>query len=235
MSDQLIEQGKKAAAIQAVEDHVDPGMVVGIGSGSTVIHVVKHLAALNQTKDLALKCIPTSYQAGELIVEHGLQLATLDEFPTIDLDIDGADEIDKNLNAIKGGGGCLVQEKIVAASARKFVLVADFRKHSRTLGEKWKKGVPVEIIPFARAPLLKKLRGLGGTPILREAHAKVGPLVTDNGNFIIDVDFGLVENPTELHQSMLALPGVVDTGLFVEMASTAYIGQEDGTVLVLHK
>lgn len=235
MSNELIEQGKKAAAVQAVEDNVKTGMVIGIGSGSTVVHVVKHLAALNQTKDLALKCVPTSYQSRELLIEHGLRLVSLDEFPTIDLDFDGADEIDQHLNAIKGGGGCLVREKIVAASAKKLVLVADFRKHSRILGEKWKKGVPVEIIPYARTPLLEKLRGLGGTPTLRQARAKMGPLVTDNGNFIIDVDFGLIKNPIRLHETLLALPGVVDTGLFIGMALRAYIGQKDGTVLVLSK
>ncbi|MFW9853948.1 MAG: ribose 5-phosphate isomerase A [Candidatus Thorarchaeota archaeon] len=235
MSNELIEQGKRAAAIQAVENHIEPGMVIGIGSGSTVVHVVKQLAALNQTKDLALKCVPTSYQTEDLIIEHGLRLASLDEFPTIDIAIDGADEIDQHLNAIKGGGGCLVREKIVAASANKFILVVDYRKHSQALGEKWKKGVPIEIIPFARSPLIERLRGLGGKPTLRQAQVKMGPLVTDNGNFIIDVDFGIINNPSELHQSLLALPGVVDVGLFIGMASAAYIGQQDGTILVLCK
>ncbi|MFW9779584.1 MAG: ribose 5-phosphate isomerase A [Candidatus Heimdallarchaeota archaeon] len=235
MSNVLIEQGKKAAAFQAVEDHVRPGMVIGIGSGSTIVHVVEHLVTLNQNKDLALKCVPTSYQSEDLIIENGFQLVSLDEFPTIDLAIDGADEIDHHLNAIKGGGGCLVREKIVAANAKNLVLVADYRKHSQALGEKWKKGVPIEIIPFARSPLIERLRGLGGKPALRQAQAKMGPLVTDNGNFIIDVDFGIINNPTELQQSLLALPGVVDTGLFIGMASVAYIGQQDGMVLVLSK
>ena len=235
MSENLIEEGKKNAAIKAVEENIKTGMVLGIGSGSTVVYAVEKIAELNKQKNLKLKCIPTSFQSYQLIVENGLALASLDQYPELDLDIDGADEIDKNLNLIKGGGGCLVQEKIIASNSKKLVIVADFRKNSENLGKKWKKGIPIEVIPISYVPIMNKLRKLGGSPILRMAQAKAGPLVSDNGNFIIDVDFGEIIDPGELNLSLLTIPGVVDTGLFIGMASKAYIGLEDGKVTTMTK
>ncbi len=231
----LIEKGKKNAAIKAVEENVKKNMVLGIGSGSTVVYAVERIAEMNSKEKLNLKCIPTSFQSHQLIVEHDLTLVSLDQFPEIDLDIDGADEIDKDLNLIKGGGGCLVQEKIIASNSKKLVIVADFRKNSKKLGENWKKGVPVEIIPISYVPLMRKLEKLGGSPTLRMAQAKAGPVVSDNGNFILDVDFGVINNPKELNMKILTIPGVVDTGLFIDLASIAYIGKEDGNVLTLVK
>jgi ribose 5-phosphate isomerase A len=226
----LIELGKKNAAFRAVEENVKKNMILGIGSGSTVVYAVKAIAEINQNNNLNLKCIPTSFQSHQLIVENGLTLVTLDQYPEIDLDIDGADEIDNSLNLIKGGGGCLVQEKIIASASKKLVIIADFTKKSEFLGEHWKKGVPIEIIPLAHVPIMKRLEKLGGTPVLRMAQAKAGPVVTDNGNFIIDADFGIIKNPLDLNLKLLQIPGVVDSGLFLGMAQTAYIGQKDGTV-----
>lgn len=235
MSSELIEKGKKEAAIKAVDENLKENMVVGIGSGSTVVYAVERIAELNKEKDLNLKCIPTSFQAYQLIIENGLKLVSLDQYPEIDLDIDGADDIDKDLNLIKGGGGCLVQEKIVASNSKKFVVIADFRKNSQKLGEGYKKGVPIEVISQAYVPIMKKLEKLGGEPVLRMAVSKAGPLVSDNGNFIIDADFGIIDNPSELHNKIIVIPGVVDTGLFINMAERAYIGLEDGTVLTREK
>merc|ERR1712083_522007 len=132
--------------------------------------------------------------------------------------IDGADEVDINLNCIKGGGGCQTQEKIIASCSKQFVVVADYRKDATTLCEKWKKGVPVEVIPLAYVPVMKKIETMGGKPKLRMAKSKAGPLVTDNGSFILDVDFGLVKEVEKLNQSLMMIPGVVETGLFVNMA-----------------
>ena len=162
----------------------------------TMLKIANKIAELNREKNLNLKCIPTSFQSYQLIIENGLNLVSLDQYPEIDLDIDGADEIDKDLNLIKGGGGCLVQEKIIASNSKNLVIIADFRKISENLGENWKKGVPVEVIPIAYKPIMKKLEKLGGKPELRMAQAKAGPLVSDNGNFIIDVDFRIIKNPT---------------------------------------
>ena len=230
MSKELIELGKKNAANKAVEENIKEGMVLGIGSGSTVVYAVKKIAEINKTKNLDLKCIPTSFQSHQLIIENDLTLVSLDQYPVIDLDIDGADEIDDSLNLIKGGGGCLVQEKIIASASKKLVIIADYSKKSEILGENWHNGVPIEIIPRALAPTMTKLEKLKGKPVLRMAKAKAGPVVSDNGNFIIDVDFGRIENPLDLNLKILQIPGVVDSGLFLGMAQTAYIGQKDGTV-----
>lgn len=233
MNNDLIEEGKKNAAFRAVEENVVNGMILGIGSGSTVVYAVEKLKSLVYEENLSVKCIPTSFQSYQLIVENGLNLTSLDQNPNIDLDIDGADEIDENLNLIKGGGGCLVQEKIVASNSRTMIIIADFRKKSKKLGEGWKKGVPIEVIPLAYVPIIEKLKKMGASPKLRMAQAKAGPLITDNGNFIIDADFGIIDNPSKINTEILNIPGVVDTGLFVGMANKAYIGQKDGTVLIL--
>jgi ribose 5-phosphate isomerase A len=233
LTENLIELGKKKAAIKAVEENVKKNMIVGIGSGSTVVYAVQKLGELNKEKSLNLKCIPSSFQSYQLIIENELDLVSLDQFPEIDLDIDGADEVDKDLNLIKGGGGCLVQEKIIASNSKKLIIIVDFRKNSGCLGKNWKKGVPIEVIPMAYFPIMKKLRNLGGNPVLRMAKSKSGPLVTDNGNFIIDVDFGQINNPNELDRKIKIIPGVVDTGFFLGMASKVYIGTKDGDVLIL--
>ena len=233
MSDTSVELGKKNAAYRAVEENIKNGMILGIGSGSTVVYAVEKLKMLISEKKLSVKCIPTSFQSYQLIVEKGLNLGSLDQYPNIDLDLDGADEIDEELNLIKGGGGCLVQEKIVASNSKRLIIIADFRKKSKKLGENWKKGVPIEVIPLAYVPIIEKLKELGANPKLRMAQAKAGPLITDNGNFIIDADFGVIKSPKEINDAILKIPGVVDTGLFVGMTEKAYIGQEDGTVLVL--
>ena len=235
MSKELIEIGKKKAAIKAVEENVKKNMIIGIGSGSTIVYAVEIIAEMNRKEDLNVKCIPSSYQSYQLILNNGLELASMDQYPEIDLVIDGADEIDKNLNLIKGGGGCLVQEKILASNSKNLVIIADFRKNSEKLGMNWKKGVPIEVIPMAYVPLMKKLEKMGGKPILRMAQSKSGPLITDNSNFIIDVDFGIIDNPVVLNNKILPIPGVVDTGFFINMASKAYIEKKDGKVLVLQK
>jgi len=231
----LIEQGKRNAAEKAVEENVKEGMILGIGSGSTVVYAVQKISKLNKENNLNLKCIPSSFQSYQLIVENGLELVSLDLYSEIDLDIDGADEIDKDLNLIKGGGGCHVQEKILASNSKKLIIIADFRKDSNFLGEKWKKGIPIEVIPMAYVPIMNKINKMGGDPKLRMAQSKAGPLVSDNGNFIIDADFGVVKNPSELNQKLKSISGVVETGLFINMASKAYIGQQDGKVSIKNK
>jgi ribose 5-phosphate isomerase A len=235
MSLDLIEKGKKNAAFKAVDDDVKNNMILGIGSGSTIVYAVERIAELTKKKGFNLICIPSSYQSHQLILDNDLILGSLDKYPEIDLDIDGADEIDKNLDLIKGGGGCLVQEKILASNSKKLIIIADFRKKSDFLGTIWKKGVPVEVIPMAYFPIMKKLEKLGGNPKLRMAQSKSGPLITDNGNFILDVDFGLIKKPTDLNEKILRIPGVVDTGFFIDMASKIYIGQKNGEVLILKK
>merc|ERR1712179_268747 len=208
-----VESAKRLAAYQAVDNHVKDNFRVGIGSGSTVVYAVQRLAERVQKEGLKVTCVPTSFQARELIVKNKLVLSDLEITPELDVAIDGADEADALLTLIKGGGGCLLQEKIVAAAAKEFVVIADYRKDSNSLGEQWSKGVPIEVIPMAYRPIQLKIESeLGGQAILRQAKAKAGPLVTDNGNFILDWVF---KSPTKdwnnINQQIVMIPGVVET------------------------
>ncbi|KAJ3213835.1 Splicing factor 3B subunit 1 [Dinochytrium kinnereticum] len=235
MSEQLVEEAKKKASYAAIDAHVTAETkIIGIGSGSTVVYCVERLAQIVEEGKVAVKaCVPTSFQAKQLIMEAGLPLADLNSYPEIDVAFDGADEADSQLNCIKGGGGCQLQEKLVAAAAKKFVIVADYRKDSAVLGTQWTKGVPVEVIPMAYVSIEKKIASLGGTSTLRMATRKAGPVVTDNGNLILDVDFGRITEPQRIHLLLIQIPGVVETGLFCSMATWAYFGCADGSVKVV--
>ncbi|XP_050395388.1 ribose-5-phosphate isomerase isoform X2 [Patella vulgata] len=182
-----IKAGKKAAAVRAVDDHVKDNQVIGIGSGSTIIYAIDRIVERVKKENLKLICVPTSFQAEQAILENGLSLGQLTMYPKLDVAIDGADEVDASLNCIKGGGGCLTQEKIVDYCARDFIVVADERKDSEFLGENWKRGIPLEVIPMSYKPVQLKIQNmLGGTVNLRMAAKKAGPVVTDNGNFLLD-------------------------------------------------
>ncbi|XP_005517987.1 PREDICTED: ribose-5-phosphate isomerase isoform X1 [Pseudopodoces humilis] len=210
--------------------------VLGIGSGSTIVHAVQRLAERVKEENLTIVCIPTSFQARQLILQNGLTLSDLDRNPELDVAIDGADEVDSDLNLIKGGGGCLTQEKIVAGFAKCFIVIADYRKKSDSLGEQWKKGVPIEVIPMAYVPVTRALtKKFGGVVELRMAVNKAGPVVTDNGNFILDWKFDKVHEWREVNSAIKMIPGVVETGLFIDMAEVVYFGMEDGSVSVREK
>eukprot|EP00062_Callorhinchus_milii_P012938 gi/632960495/ref/XP_007896227.1/ PREDICTED: ribose-5-phosphate isomerase [Callorhinchus milii] len=226
-------EAKKRAAYMAVDKYVQNNQVLGIGSGSTIVHAVKRIAERVQKDGLKVVCVPSSFQARQLILQNKLPLSDLDQYPELDLAIDGADEVDNDLNLIKGGGGCLTQEKIVASCAKKFIVIADYRKISKCLGEKWKRGIPIEVIPKAYLPLTRTIAArFGGVAELRMAVSKAGPLVTDNGNFILDWKFEKVSDWKTVHCSIKMLPGVVETGLFIDLAEKVFFGMEDGTVEV---
>ncbi len=222
-----VEEAKKNAAYQAVDEKLKNHKIIGIGSGSTVVYAVRRIADWDREN---LICIPSSFQATQLIVSNGLTLGSLNQYPEVEITFDGADEIDDNLNLIKGGGGCHVQEKILAYNSKKVIIVADFNKDSKILGEKWKNGVPIEVIPGAYIPVMKKIEEMKGKPKLRMGVNKAGPIVTDNGNFLIDADFGLIKNPINLELDLIRIPGIVETGLFIDIADACYIGLEDGSV-----
>jgi ribose 5-phosphate isomerase A len=221
-----IEKAKKNAALEAVK-HVKDGFIVGLGSGSTAAYAIEEIG--NRIKHEALRVfgVPTSYQALLLAVKHRIQITTLEEHPTLDLTIDGADQIDEELNLIKGMGGALAREKIVAFASKELVIVADESKKVKVLGES-NHPVPVEVLPFAASIVMRKMREIGGKPVLREGTGKVGPVITDNGNVIIDVEFGLIRDPMKLERRLKEFPGVVETGLFVKMAKLAYLGKRSG-------
>ncbi|KAF4531849.1 hypothetical protein B566_EDAN000875, partial [Ephemera danica] len=236
MSD--LDTAKTLAAQQAINDFVKDNIRLGVGSGSTVALAVKVLAEKIHKEKLQVVCVPTSFQARQLILQYKLILGDLDSYPELDVAIDGADECDSSLTLIKGGGGCLAQEKIVASCSQKFVVIADHTKLSTNLGDKWTKGVPIEVLPCAYVPVSQQIeKRFGGSAELRMARMKAGPVVTDNGNFLLDWKF-LLENHHDWNKVNTALnliPGVVETGLFVDMACRAYFGMSDGTVKTLNK
>ncbi|XP_037947092.1 ribose-5-phosphate isomerase-like [Teleopsis dalmanni] len=228
-----LNEAKRIAANQAVDEWVKPDTAIGIGSGSTVVFAVERLAQRVREEKLNITCVPTSFQARQLIVEHNLKLGDLDRNPKLDVAIDGADEVDKDMVLIKGGGGCLLQEKIVASCAKNLIVIADYTKNSQRLGEQYKKGIPIEVVPMAYVPIQEHILDVfGGKLQLRMAVSKAGPCVTDNGNFILDWQFDsdCAFNWCDVNTKLLLIPGVVETGLFVDMATKAYFGMADGSV-----
>jgi len=215
------EEAKRKAALEAVK-HIKQGFTVGLGSGSTVAYAFQEIGRRIKNEGLQIRGVPTSYQALILAAKHGIPTTTLDEHSKLDLAIDGTDQIDKKLNLIKGMGGALLREKIVASAAKQFIIVADKSKTTDILGKN--RPVPIEVLPFAFATVMSKIQEVKGKPALREGKDKVGPVITDNGNFIIDVDFGAIENPKELEYKLKFIPGIIETGLFIGMADIAYIG-----------
>lgn len=227
------DHAKRRAALEAVRN-VKDGYVVGLGSGTTAAFAIEEIGRRIRDEKLRVLGVPTSYQAFMLAVRCRIPITTLVEHPQLDLDIDGADQIDPDLNLIKGrGGGAITKEKVVASAARKLIIVADKTKLTSKLGEN--QSVSVEVFPFAEPFVSLKIREMGGESILRKRKDNSGPFVTDNGNFILDVDFGVIKNPRELDLKLKMIPGVVETGLFVEMADIAYIGSETSVDMVERK
>ncbi|KAI7869409.1 ribose 5-phosphate isomerase A-domain-containing protein [Spinellus fusiger] len=232
-----VEAGKKLAAYQAVDDYITPQhKVVGIGSGSTVVYAVERILQKPELRSIVY--VPTSFQSKLLIIEGGLTMGSIEQYSSIDVTIDGADEVDEQLNAIKGGGACQFQEKIVAEAAKRFVIIADYRKKSSQLGTQWDKGVPIEVVPMAYKCVMNALETkLSQKPLsctLRMAVKKAGPVVTDNGNFVIDAHFGGIQDPVQLLKEIKLLTGVYEVGLFCKMAEAAYFGEADGSVCIKH-
>ena len=219
------EEAKKRVAFEAV-NHVKDGFVVGLGSGSTAAYVIQEIGKLKQQNNIQIFGVPSSSQAMMVAIRSGVPLTTLDEHPTLDLAIDGADEVDNKLDMIKGGGGALTREKIVASAAKQVVIVADETKLVNKLGIICR--IPVEVLPFALTLVMAKIKELGGESTLREGKGKVGAVVTDNGNYIIDIDFGAIDDVKELDRKLRVIPGVIETGLFIGMADIVYLGKPDG-------
>lgn len=218
-----IEHAKRRAAIEAVKNIKD-GFIVGLGSGSTAAYAIEEIGRRVREEGLKVLGIPTSHQALILAIKNSIPITTLHEHPVIDLTIDGADQIDPNLNLIKGMGGALTREKIIASASKNFIIVADERKLVNKLGGA--QSLPIEILPFAQPLVTSKIMELGGKPRLRRVENM--PYVTDNGNFILDVNFGVIENPMELNYKLKVIPGVIETGLFVDMAHIAHVGTRTG-------
>jgi ribose 5-phosphate isomerase A len=219
------EEAKKRVALEAVK-HLQEDFIVGLGSGSTAAYVIREIGRRILQDGLRVLGVPTSSQAMMLAVRSGIPLTTLDECPSLDLAIDGADQIDQEFNLIKGGGGALTREKIVGSAAKEYIVVADETKLVEKLGTNCQ--VPVEVLPFALATVTHRIKELGGKPLLRESKGKVGAVVTDNGNYLIDIDFEPINDAEKLDQRLKLIPGVIETGLFIGMTDIVYLGKPDG-------
>ena len=223
-----VDQEKQLAAAAAVQ-LVEENSIVGLGSGSTATYALDYLA--ERVRDgLKIQGIPTSQKIKQLAEQMQIPLTTLEEHPQVDIDIDGADEIDPQLNLIKGGGGALLREKIIASASRRFVVAAQSTKQVAQLG---KFPLPVEVIPFAQTLIKARIEALGAKVTLRQ-YAYGSPFITDEGHHILDCTFGAIRDPVGLAQTLCAMPGVVEHGLFIGMAEVALIGKA-GQVLEIKR
>jgi ribose 5-phosphate isomerase A len=215
---------KRLAGEQAAT-YVEDGMLIGIGTGSTVYWTIIKLAELVQ-KGLRIRGVPTSKQTEILALKQGIPLISIAEADDLDLTIDGADEVNPQLDLIKGGGGALLREKMVASISRRLIIVVDESKYVPELG---RFPLPVEVVPYGWEVSSRQIRKLGGIPNLR-IREDSNPFVTDNGNFIMDCDFTAIETPIDLSIELNKIPGVVENGLFSNMADTVIIGCNNGLV-----
>ncbi|OVE83491.1 ribose-5-phosphate isomerase RpiA [Natronolimnobius baerhuensis] len=219
---------KRRAGERAAEE-VDNGDVVGLGTGSTTAYAIDAIGEA-VSDGLEVQGIPTSFQSRQRALEASIPLTDLDAVETVDLAIDGADQVVDDPDAsgygalIKGGGAAHTREKLVDAAAERFVVVADPSK----LADRLERSVPVEVIPDAHTVVADRVQDLGGEPTLRDAEHKDGPIVTDNGNLVLDCAFGPISDPNELATQLSRIPGVLEHGLFVDCADVTYVGLEEG-------
>ncbi len=227
------EKAKYAAALKAM-DYVEPGMKIGLGTGSTAFHFVNLMGERVAAGD-NFKCVPTSSRTAEQAKSLNIPLITLDKAKRLDLVVDGADEFDPDMNLIKGAGGALLQEKLVAMAAKKMIVISDESKEVQQLG---KFTLPVEVVQFGWEGTLKRVErqlkrvGLEGKTITRRLDGKK-PYVTDEGHYLLDLQLDVIEDPAKLARQLKQIVGVVETGLFIKIADTVIVGYENGTTKVI--
>jgi len=231
MSD--LQKAAKRAVGEQVASMISSGMIVGLGTGSTAALAIEALGHRVRNEGLDIQGVPTSFASERLAREYGIKLSTLDQTPVLDLAFDGADEVDPTLIVIKGRGAAHTREKIVAAQARRFVILVDESKMVDMLGTKMP--LPVEIVPMAAAPVMRILKNLGGVPEIRMGLRKDGPVVTDQGLWVVDAMFEAITDPEHVNRVLLSTPGVVDHGLFIGMVTDVLIGKSDGTVQTISR
>lgn len=225
MTQTLAPRDLKRDAAHYAAGLIEPGMVVGLGVGSTAIHAVRRVAELIAQGALpGIICVPCSKSTHAEAERLGLPLTTLESHPRIDLTIDGADEVDARMNLIKGGGGALLREKIVAQASKREVIVVDSSKLSTYLGETW--ALPVEVTTFGHGSTRLFLQELGCEPVLRLA-AGGAPFTTDQGNYIYDCNFGVMEHPEDIAALLDPRAGIVEHGLFIGLATDIVVASED--------
>lgn len=222
------DRAKKAAG-EKVAAMVESGMRLGLGTGSTAAWAIRALGRRVREEGLRVVGVPTSYAAEQLARAEGIPLVTLADVEELDLAFDGADEVSPELNLIKGRGAAHTREKVVASLARRFVVLVDESKLVDRLGTRWP--VPIEVLPMAAEPVLRQLRRIGAEPVLRMGKCKDGPVVTDQGFWVIDARFpGGIDDPHALAVTLSTMPGVLDHGLFLGLATDVLVGQADGQV-----
>ena len=214
---------KKDAGFKAAEE-VKDGQILGLGTGSTTHYFIEKVGMRIKEEEIEVMGIPTSYQSFLLAKQWNIPVTSLEEHE-IDLAVDGADEIDPDLNLIKGGGAAHTLEKIVDYSAKELIIIADESKVVKQLG---KFPLPLEIISQSTRTVFDALKDMGAVPEIRMGQLKDGPVITDHGNFIIDASFGEIHNPIHLEKDLNSIPGVVENGLFTEMVDRVILGTKDG-------
>lgn len=217
---------------RAAASRVKSGSIVGLGTGSTTAFAIQFLGDRLKSGELTdIKGIPTSFQASMLAKQYGIPLTTLDDVDHIDVAIDGADEVDPQKNLIKGGGAAHTREKVIDALADLFIVVVDSSKLVTQLGTTF--ALPIEVLPMAVAPVTRAIAKLGGKSELRMGIKKDGPVITDQGNMVLDVDFGAIDHPAELEKTLNNIPGVLENGLFVGVTDVVLVGEvKDGQATV---
>lgn len=223
------ESFKKQAAEYTVNNFVESNMVVGLGMGSTSQHALYHLSRRIKSGDVhgvvGVPCGAATQQEAERL---GIPLTTLDEHPQVDITFDGADEVDPDLNLIKGGGGALLREKIVAQASRQEIIMVDESKIVPRLGAQW--AVPIEVTAFGLGAHLRFLENIGGTPQLRLTPEQT-PFITDEGNYILDTNFGPIADPYTLDRQLKSHAGILEHGLFLDLATVVVIAGQNGIVV----
>ncbi|WP_324735296.1 ribose-5-phosphate isomerase RpiA [Thermococcus sp. SY098] len=220
------EEMKKLVAKEALK-YIEDDMIVGLGTGSTTAYFIKMLGKMIMNEELFdVYGLPTSYQARILALESGVPVVSLDEVDAIDIAVDGADEVDPHLNLIKGRGAALTMEKIIEYRAGTFLVLVDESKLVEYLGQKMP--VPIEVIPAAWRVIKEELEVFNATAELRMGIKKDGPVITDNGNFILDAKFERIEDPLDLEIELNNIPGVVENGIFADIADIVLVGTKEG-------
>jgi len=223
----------KKAVGEQVAAMVEDGMCLGLGTGSTAACALEALGRRISREGLRLTGVPTSFAAERLARRYGIPRVTLDEVDRLDLAFDGADEVNPRLDVIKGRGAAHTREKVVAAQADRFVVLVDEGKLVSRLGTRMP--LPVEVLPMATSPVMRVLKGLGARPELRMGEHKDGPVVSDQGFWIIDAYFEGIDDPEAVNRTLLYTPGVLDHGLFLGMATDVLVGEAGGGVRHLRR
>ena len=218
---------KKEKAAESVVSMVEDGMVVGLGTGSTAELAIMKLGERVKVEELEILGVPTSLRTEMVAIESGIRVTTLSEHPSLDISIDGADQVDLQLNLVKGGWGSHTKEKIVSYAAKRFVICVDDSKMVKRLN----KPVPLEVLPYAVKVVEAQVKRLGGVTVLRQDGNRGGYFITEGGNLILDVDLGTINNPEEMSMALSSIVGSVEHGIFTN-ASEVHVGDDEGVEIL---